>query len=64
MYPISCNTDKRFHWIQKSDLSRTDDKQRILDIQPQSLHQRCPIFTGSKNMVEKVMQFIKDNPDQ
>lgn len=42
----------------------TDGKQRILDIQPQSLHQRCPIFTGSKNMVEKVMQFIQDNPDQ
>ena len=31
----------------------TDGKQRILDIQPESLHQRVPFFVGSKHMVEE-----------
>lgn len=31
----------------------TDGKQRILDIQPESLHQRVPFFAGSKHMVEE-----------
>lgn len=42
----------------------SDGKQRILDIQPQSLHQRSPFFTGSRQMVENVMQFIQDYPDE
>ena len=36
---------------------------RIMEIQPQSIHQRVPFFTGSKAMVEKVEQFIKEFPD-
>ena len=31
----------------------TDGKQRIMDIEPESLHQRVPFFVGSKNMVEE-----------
>lgn len=31
----------------------TDGKQRILDIQPDSLHQRVPFYVGSKHMVEE-----------
>lgn len=31
----------------------TDGKQRILDIEPESLHQRVPFFVGSKHMVEE-----------
>lgn len=30
----------------------------ILDIQPTELHQRVPIFIGSKNMVNKAMEFV------
>ncbi|MBY0433415.1 MAG: class 1 fructose-bisphosphatase [Cyclobacteriaceae bacterium] len=33
----------------------SDGKNRILDIQPETLHQRTPFFTGSKNMVEKAI---------
>ncbi len=33
----------------------TDGTQRILDIAPTDLHQRVPLFIGSKEMVEKVM---------
>ena len=31
---------------------------RILDIKPHSLHQRVPIYIGSRNMVDKAEQFI------
>lgn len=35
----------------------TDGKQRILDIEPTELHQRVPFIVGSKNMVDKFMEF-------
>jgi len=35
----------------------SDGNQRILDIVPTSLHQRCPLFIGSKNMVEKALSY-------
>lgn len=35
----------------------SDGTQRILDIQPTSLHQRTPFFVGSKNMVDKAESF-------
>src|SRR5690606_10314934 len=34
-------------------------KERILDEQPTELHQRVPIFIGSKNMVEKALSFLQ-----
>lgn len=37
----------------------TTGSQKILDIQPTELHQRVPIFIGSKNMVEKAVSFTK-----
>jgi len=36
----------------------TDGKQRILDIQPTSLHQRVPFIVGSSNMVDKLESFL------
>jgi len=33
-------------------------RERVLDVIPQELHQRVPIFIGSKNMVHKAMEFI------
>jgi fructose-1,6-bisphosphatase I len=38
----------------------TDGHQRILDIEPKELHQRCGYFVGSKQMVEKAMSCLKD----
>ncbi len=35
--------------------------QRILEIKPDSLHQRIPFYTGSLNMVEKVESLLKNN---
>jgi fructose-1,6-bisphosphatase I len=31
----------------------------ILDIVPESIHQRCPIFLGSRDDVEDVLRLIK-----
>ncbi len=32
----------------------------ILNVQPAELHQRVPIFIGSKNMVDKAVEFVKE----
>jgi len=37
----------------------TNGYQRILDIQPSELHQRVPLFIGSKDMVEQAHQFMQ-----
>ena len=38
----------------------SDGKGNILDIVPTELHQRTPIFIGSKNMVNKALEFVKE----
>jgi len=43
---------------QAGGLSTTGTR-RIMDIQPEKLHERVAFFTGSKNMVEKAMGFLK-----
>ncbi len=37
----------------------TDGHRDILDLKPSELHERTPLFIGSKNMVEKAMEFLK-----
>jgi fructose-1,6-bisphosphatase I len=37
----------------------TDGKRRILDIDPQEIHQRVPLFIGSKDDVVRVMEIYK-----
>ena len=37
-----------------------DGKNSILDIKPTELHQRVPFFCGSKKMVEKISNFVKE----
>lgn len=34
--------------------------ERILDMQPNALHQRVPIFVGNKSLVEKAQTFLRD----
>ncbi len=38
-----------------------DGTRRILEIQPRDLHQRVPIYIGSKEAVDKVEQFLKED---
>lgn len=37
----------------------TNGKQRILDIEPTELHQRTPLFIGSKGMMEELETFLE-----
>lgn len=37
----------------------TTGNERVLDVQPAELHQRVPIFIGSKNLVEKAMECVQ-----
>ncbi len=36
-------------------------RERILDIQPDNLHQRVPVILGSKNEVDRVIQYHKES---
>jgi fructose-1,6-bisphosphatase I len=38
----------------------TDGKQRIMEKQPRTMHERTPLIIGSKNEVEKVLSFVKE----
>ncbi len=40
--------------VEQAGGAATTGRQRILDIQPESLHQRVPVILGSKNEVERV----------
>ncbi len=37
----------------------TDGKNRILDIKPSDIHQRTPVFLGSKKEINQLLEFIK-----
>ena len=39
----------------------TDGKNRILDILPKELHQRCPLYCGDRSMVGDIDRFLKSN---
>ena len=41
----------------------SDGEKRILDIQPETLHERCPFFVGNEDMVDDVERFIREYPD-
>lgn len=41
----------------------TDGRQRILDIQPNSLHERSPFFGGSRAMMEELSGYLNGNAD-
>jgi len=41
----------------------TNGEQRILDIQPQQLHQRSPLFIGSKLMMEELENYLMQNKE-
>ncbi len=39
------------------------DGRRILDIKPDDLHQRVPLYIGSRNMVETLLEFLEKNEE-
>ncbi len=42
----------------------SDGFQRIMDIEPDELHQRSPFFCGSKKMVEKAEEFMRKGEEK
>ncbi len=47
--------------IEQAGGKASDGSKRILDIEPRELHQRSPIFMGSKTLVEKMEEFIRQS---
>jgi len=39
----------------------SDGKQRVMDINPSELHERVPLYIGSKNMVEKALAMLEEH---
>ncbi|HBH49985.1 MAG TPA: class 1 fructose-bisphosphatase [Bacteroidales bacterium] len=44
--------------VEQAGGKATSGNKRILEIEPKSLHQRVPLYTGSKQMVNKVEEFL------
>lgn len=47
--------------VEQAGGASTDGKQRMLDIQPTALHQRVPVFLGSKNEVDLITRYHSEN---
>ena len=43
--------------IEQAGGASSTGRQRILDIQPNDIHQRVPVILGSKNEVERVVDY-------
>jgi fructose-1,6-bisphosphatase I len=43
--------------VEQAGGAATDGRQRILDVQPEALHQRIGVILGSKNEVERVTRY-------
>jgi fructose-1,6-bisphosphatase I len=46
--------------VEQAGGKASDGRGRIMEVKPTELHQRTPLFIGSKNMVEKVEAFIRE----
>jgi fructose-1,6-bisphosphatase I len=47
--------------VEQAGGAATTGRQRLLEVMPQSLHQRVPVFLGSKNEVERATQYHADH---
>ena len=47
--------------VEQAGGAATDGRQRLLERRPLALHQRVPVFLGSKNEVERVTQLHRDH---
>ncbi len=46
--------------VEQAGGAATTGLERILDVQPTALHQRVPVFLGSKNEVERVTAYHRE----
>ena len=47
--------------VEQAGGKASNGKDRILEIKPEQLHQRTPLFIGSKNMVEKAEALMAEH---
>ena len=50
--------------IEEAGGMATNGKGRILDIEPKAIHQRTPIYIGSKQNVQKVKELLEEYTDE
>jgi fructose-1,6-bisphosphatase I len=43
--------------VEQAGGAATDGRRRVLDIQPERLHQRVPVILGSKQEVERLTRY-------
>ena len=46
--------------IEQAGGAATNGRQRILDVQPQQLHERVSVILGSKNEVERLTRYHQE----
>jgi len=49
--------------VEQAGGAATNGKQRILDVQPEKLHQRVAVFLGSKNEVQRVTDYHQEKQE-
>ena len=49
--------------VEKAGGAATDGRQRILDIQPEDIHQRVPLIFGEKQLVEEYKRYYQAEPE-
>ena len=47
--------------IEQAGGASSTGRERIMDIQPDNLHQRVPVILGSKNEVERVVEYHRED---
>ncbi|MBN8802903.1 MAG: class 1 fructose-bisphosphatase [Stenotrophomonas acidaminiphila] len=50
--------------VEQAGGAATDGRRRILDIQPEQLHQRVPVFLGSRNEVAEATRYHREHDAQ
>ncbi len=50
--------------IEQAGGKATNGSKRIMDIEPNAIHQRTPVYIGSKHNVEKVMDFLFEHEEE
>lgn len=58
---LLCEANPMAMLIEQAGGQATDGTQRILDIEPDDLHQRVPLFIGSRHEVETISAIYKEN---
>lgn len=58
---LMCEAAPMAMLIEQAGGCATDGKQRILDIMPDDLHQRVPLFIGSKHEVDTISEIYKEH---